>query len=227
MKLIDKLYDFKVVRKPWGYEYVAYRNKNKLALTFLKIDYGKQTSFHCHPVKKTGFILLQGKAEIKLGFDSLSPKTYRAPEKIMIRPGLFHSIKSVSKKGIIALEFESPVMKNDLVRYYDKYGRQSKPYENSNYFIKSKNIIKFKTPKLGNELNYKFGKNIITIKTYGDFKNIVKNSKKKIVGVLNGAIVDSKSRKVLSEGDIVRISTIKSLMKRFRIKNNITLLQIN
>lgn len=228
MKLIDKLYDFKVVRKPWGYEYVAYRNANKLALTFLKINFGKQTSFHCHPIKKTGFILLQGKAEIKLGFDSLSPKIYEAPEKIMIRPGLFHYIKSVSKQGITALEFESPVMKNDLVRYHDKYGRQSKPYESSNYFIDNKDVIEFKTPKLNKELKYEVGKNKIIIKTYSDFKTISKINKNKIVGVLNGAIIDDKSRKVLSEGDIVRISTLKSLMKRFKIKKKkITLLQIN
>ena len=109
MKTIDKKYDFKVVKKPWGYEYVAYRNKNQLALTYLNIDYQKETSLHCHPIKKTGFILLSGKAEIKLGFDN--SKIYNAPEKLMIRPGLFHSIKAISKKGIIALEFETPVKK--------------------------------------------------------------------------------------------------------------------
>ena len=47
----------------------------------------------------------------------------------MIRTGLFHSTKAISKKGVFALEFETPVNKNDLVRYKDDYGRQSKPYE--------------------------------------------------------------------------------------------------
>ena len=35
----------------------------------------------------------------------------------MIRTGLFHSIKSKSKKGLIALELETPANKKDLVRF--------------------------------------------------------------------------------------------------------------
>ena len=57
MKLRDKVFDRNIVKKPWGYEYVIYRNKNKLALTFLDIKHNKQTSLHCHPKKKTGFIM--------------------------------------------------------------------------------------------------------------------------------------------------------------------------
>ena len=174
MKTIDKKYDFKVVKKPWGYEYVAYRNKNQLALTYLNIDYQKETSLHCHPVKKTGFILLSGKAEIKLGFDN--SKIYNAPEKLMIRPGLFHSIKAISKKGIIALEFETPVKKDDLVRYFDKYGRQKKPYENSSFFIKNKEVIKFKTPKVGKKIIYKVGTTKVFIETYNKINNILKKN---------------------------------------------------
>ena len=29
MKLRDKVFDKNIVKKPWGYEYVIYRNKNK------------------------------------------------------------------------------------------------------------------------------------------------------------------------------------------------------
>ena len=42
----------------------------------------------------------------------------------MISRGLFHSIKSISKEGLLALEFETPVDKNDLVRLKDSYGRK-------------------------------------------------------------------------------------------------------
>ena len=63
MKNNDKQYDKKIVTKPWGYEYVAYREKNKLAVTCLNIYKGKSTSLHCHPLKKTGFILLEGTAK--------------------------------------------------------------------------------------------------------------------------------------------------------------------
>ena len=225
MKTIDKKYDFKVVKKPWGYEYVAYRNKNQLALTYLNIDYQKETSLHCHPIKKTGFILLSGKAEIKLGFDN--SKIYNAPEKLMIRPGLFHSIKAVSKKGIVALEFETPVKKDDLVRYFDKYGRQKKPYENSSFFIKNKEVIKFKTPKIGKKIIYKVGTTKVCIETYNKIKNILKKKHNHIIAVLKGSMVDYRSKKVLSEGDIIRVSTVKQLAKKFKIKNSITCLEVN
>ena len=41
-----------IVKKPWGYEYVVYRNLNHLSVTLLSIDYNKTTSLHCHPQKK-------------------------------------------------------------------------------------------------------------------------------------------------------------------------------
>ena len=48
-------YDNRVVAKPWGNEYVVYRNSNKLSVTLLNIDHNKKTSLHCHPKKKNWF----------------------------------------------------------------------------------------------------------------------------------------------------------------------------
>ena len=67
IKSTSSFYDNKVVLKPWGYEYVVFRNKNNLSVTLLNINYNKSTSLHCHPKKKSGFILLKGKAEFQLG----------------------------------------------------------------------------------------------------------------------------------------------------------------
>ena len=52
MKKRNNFYRDKVVYKPWGYEYVVYSSSNRLAITFLKINYGQKTSLHCHPKKK-------------------------------------------------------------------------------------------------------------------------------------------------------------------------------
>ena len=52
MKQKDTLYDNRLVKKPWGYEYVVYRNKNNLSVTLLKINANQTTSLHCHPQKK-------------------------------------------------------------------------------------------------------------------------------------------------------------------------------
>ena len=116
MKKIDKLYDNRVVIKPWGYEYVVYRNSNNLSVTLLKINYNKKTSLHCHPQKKSGFILLSGKAKFQLGLRAKNSEIHASPSKRMMARGLFLSIKSISKEGLSALEFETPVDKNDLVR---------------------------------------------------------------------------------------------------------------
>ena len=147
-KIIDKIYNKRLVIKPWGSEYVIYQDKNALAITLLKINFKDQTSLHCHPKKKTGFILLDGSAEIQLGLWKSETKLFKSPSKLMIRAGLFHSIKCASKRGLIALEFETPVKKNDLVRYQDYYGRSLKPYEGKN-FIKNlgKKDIIFKSIK--------------------------------------------------------------------------------
>ena len=130
-------YDNRVVAKPWGNEYVVYRNSKKLSVTLLNIDYNKKTSLHCHPTKKTGFIVLSGKALIQLGLWKATSKYFNAPSKLMIRTGLFHSIKAVSKKGLCALEFETPVNKKDLVRFKDSYGREKKPYEGKEFTSKT------------------------------------------------------------------------------------------
>ena len=78
----------------------------------------------------------------------------KAPSKIMIRPGLFHSTKCLSKDGCILLEIESPIDKNDLVRFKDQYGREQKPYEGLEKMkkITSKEIV-FKEPKKIKEAN--------------------------------------------------------------------------
>ena len=52
MRTKDALYDDKIVIKPWGYEYVVYREKNNLSVTLLNINYKEKTSLHCHPKKK-------------------------------------------------------------------------------------------------------------------------------------------------------------------------------
>jgi mannose-6-phosphate isomerase-like protein (cupin superfamily) len=227
MKLRDKVFDRNIVKKPWGYEYIIYRNKNKLALTFLDIKHNKQTSLHCHPKKKTGFILISGKAKIQLGLYKETAKIYKSPNKLMIRTGLFHTIKAISKDGIKALEFETPVIKNDLVRYQDKYGRQLKPYEGKKHFTKiEKEIIKFKTPKIGKKIIYNIDNRKIYIENHKNLKKLIKKPATHILGVLKGGITDRLGREVLTNGDIIRIATIKKLASKFTIKKNLVTLII-
>ena len=73
----------------------------------------------------------------------------------MIRTGLFHSIKCISNQPLIALEFETPCEKNDLVRYNDPYGRTLKPYEKEKNLKKILNYIKLIKPKGKNKAKNK------------------------------------------------------------------------
>ena len=104
MSLADKKYDKKIVIKPWGYEYVAFREKNDLGITFLNINYKKKTSLHCHPNKKTGFILLNGKAKIQLGLWQKDNYTYNSPSKLMIRPDGANSFKECMRMSYLVIQ---------------------------------------------------------------------------------------------------------------------------
>ena len=227
MKKTDNFYDNRIVYKPWGYEYVVYRNLNHLCVTLLSIDYNKTTSLHCHPKKKSGFILVSGKALFQLGLWKKRSEVHSSPSKRMIARGLFHSIKALSKNGLLALEFETPVNKNDLVRFKDDYGRQQKSYEGKKF---TKNIgskfIKFKKPKLGTKQTYKINKVKISLEVHKNFKKLIRNTMNTIFGILDGAIVDRHGRHVLSYGDIIRTNDLKTLSEVFKIKKYLSVVKV-
>ena len=112
MKKTNNFYYDKIVNKPWGYEYVIYSDSNRFAITFVKINYGHKTSLHCHPQKKTGFVILNGKALVQIGIYKENSRHYNPLSRLVFRPGCFHSIQALSQKGVSALEFEThPLIK--------------------------------------------------------------------------------------------------------------------
>ena len=227
MKKNSFFYDDKVVYKPWGHEHIIYKNRKDLSVTLLKINYNKKTSLHCHPNKKTGFIVIDGRALIQLGLWKTTAKYYRAPSKLMIRTGLFHSIKSVSKNGLYALEFETPFNKKDLVRFKDDYGRQSKPYEGKNFTKKiNSDFIKFTKPKLGKNQLFKIKKTNISLEIHKNFKNLINKKNSTIFAIIDGNVVDKHKRRVLSYGDIIRTGTLKKLSEVFKIRKYLTVIRV-
>ena len=227
MKKNSFFYDDKVVYKPWGHEHIIYKNRKDLSVTLLKINYNKKTSLHCHPNKKTGFIVIDGRALIQLGLWKTTAKYYSAPSKLMIRTGLFHSIKSVSKNGLYALEFETPFNKKDLVRFKDDYGRQSKPYEGKNFSKKiNSDFIKFTKPKLGKNQLFKIKKTNISLEIHKNFKNLINKKNSTIFAIIDGNVVDKHKRRVLSYGDIIRTGTLKKLSEVFKIRKYLTVIRV-
>ena len=208
-------YEKTTVTKPWGYEYLAYQNE-KVALWFLYIGYGQQTSMHCHPNKTTGLILLDGEAEISFFGNKFNLKPV---SKTMIRKGLFHSTKAISKKGAYVFEIETPVDKHDLVRLEDKYGREGLAYEDSTFEAPKKDDCLW----IKNEnSNYKFSNCDIKVETITDIDQFNKKDSSLVIPdgnenivFLDGGIEDGESNMVAQAGDVVSCSVIKRLIKLF------------
>lgn len=223
----NNFYSNKVVYKPWGYEYIIYRDSNRLAITYVKINPGHKTSLHCHPKKKTGFIILSGNAVVQIGIYKKNVQYHKSVSRLVLRPGLFHSIKATSKQGVEALEFETPFIKKDLIRFKDEYGRKNKAYEGTKF---TKNInsgfIRFKKPKLGKKNIYKLSNLKILLEKRKNLKHLPKKDDKTSLAILDGNIVDNKGQKVISYGEIIKTSTLKILSERFMVKKPITLLRV-
>jgi mannose-6-phosphate isomerase-like protein (cupin superfamily) len=226
MKLKDEIYDKGIVKKPWGFEYVLLRDQNSVSVTFLNINYKKQTSLHCHPKKKTGFIILKGNAQVQFGIYKENNKKYNPLSRLVMRPGLFHSLKSTSKNGLVALELESPVDKNDLIRFKDNYGRESKSYEGKDYIknnFEKKFVINLKSYK---EQKFKIDNVLVKLEKQINFNNIKKNDKS-TSAIIKGSIKDKKGKVVIDRGEIVKTKTLKILSKAFNNKNSLTILRVS
>ncbi len=127
-------FDYKdiVVNKPWGYEYLWFQNE-AVAIWFLFIKGGHSTSLHCHALKRTSLIVLNGKIECTLLDDRYSIGVL---ETMVLEPCVFHSSKASSDDGTFLLEIETPPMKGDLIRVKDAYGRENAGYEKANEYSK-------------------------------------------------------------------------------------------
>ena len=222
MKINDIPVNFKVI-KPWGTEYTIYKNLTS-STKLLRLKKNKSTSLHCHPIKKTGFILIKGEVSVDLGF--YNTKKLTPLSRLMIRPGLFHCTRNINNKEAVILEIETPIDKDDLVRFKDNYGRQDKPYEDSKSMVKLKNEQIFEDPKLGESIEYIIEDLSIKIVKTDNIKKIKNSKKNSIIAVLDGGLVGTNQRYVLSPGDIVGMDTVKKLSEVFKIKKYITYFEL-
>lgn len=108
----------KRVVKPWGHEIERYHDEN-VAVWWLHIHSGQQTSMHCHPNKSTLLAITGGKAVLTTlaGSHDLSEG-----DMVIIEKGAFHRTSSVNGP-VVLYEMETPPNKRDLVRLKDSYGR--------------------------------------------------------------------------------------------------------
>jgi mannose-6-phosphate isomerase-like protein (cupin superfamily) len=203
-------YKTNIVKKPWGYEYLAYENED-VGLWFLYISPGQSTSMHCHPKKTTGLVLLDGEAEISFLSDKRELKSL---DKVMIRRGLFHSTKAISQKGAFIFEIETPKDKHDLVRLNDQYGRTSKPYEDSTFEeTKGDNCLWIKEE---NQI-HDFAGCTLKIEVINDIEIINNKHDDDLIVFLKGGLVrniDGTSHCVTIPGDVGFAKIIKQVSRQ-------------
>lgn len=113
-----------VVKKPWGYEYLFFECKNS-AIWALCLNRNKNTSFHCHPNKKTALIVLNGKVNCST---FTGDHILERGDLIHLEAKVFHKTFALEDNSWV-LEIESPVDKADLIRLSDNYGRKDQGYE--------------------------------------------------------------------------------------------------
>jgi len=197
-----------IIRKPWGYEYLAYEN-NDVGIWILHINKNQSTSMHCHPQKTTGLVVLDGIAEVSFLADK---RILNSVDKVMIRRGLFHSTKALT--DVVLLEIETPKDKNDLVRLKDRYGRESKSYEDGSFELpKDKNCIWIKEPEASNKTtSIEFMDCSMKIKSINSIKDICRYDDDDLLVFLKGGMVrsiDSRNHLVTIPGDVGFAKVIK------------------
>ena len=216
-------YDINIVEKPWGFEYLVYQNE-EVALWLLYIRNTHSTSLHCHPKKTTGLILLDGQIEVSF-FNQVN--RLNPGNKIMIRKGLFHSTKSVSDKCSYLFEIETPVDKQDLVRFKDSYGREGKPYEDSKYESpKSQDCLLISDPNINKTNEYNFSNCTLFVKSITDISSFLEIDDTLNVMFLRGGLQSDYGQNVAGPGDIVISNTIKKLIEVFNKVDPKTIIMI-
>jgi len=211
-----------IVKKPWGKEYLCYRN-SEVAIWFLHIEKGKQTSMHCHPRKNTGFVVLEGTAILSFLRNEVKLKSL---EKIHIFRSRFHSTKATSKQGAYIFEIETPEDKHDLVRLEDSYGRAGTEYEGKNFHTEKTDDCLWideaiespePTKVLGCEIKH------ISVK---DKTKLLNKDEKELFIFTNGGLITDKNQKVLWPGDVCDGKTLDLLVRNFNIDENTTVIHV-
>ncbi|CAK0769331.1 Cupin domain-containing protein [Gammaproteobacteria bacterium] len=211
-----------LIKKPWGHEYLCYQNE-VLAIWFLHIEKNQRTSLHCHPNKHSGYVVLDGVAELSFLRGKMLLKGL---DKVHIFRSRFHSTQALSDEGAFILEIETPEDKHDLVRLEDAYGRQGKSYEGKEFeFPKGDNFLWIGEPGGSKSVNVFKGCSInhISPKSAGEIQDFPEQD---FFVVTRGGIQANVGSQILWPGDVIDGVSLCRLSKSFELIFGTTLLYI-
>jgi mannose-6-phosphate isomerase-like protein (cupin superfamily) len=221
-----------IINKPWGYEFTLFQNDNVL-VTYLHLRNGSSTSLHCHPSKRTGYIVLSGEVEVEFLAEK---KFFSTGDKVNFRPGLFHRTRSLSSECIV-LEIESPPNKNDLLRLEDSFGRTQTDYESST--IEVDEVLEYKYKNYIAELSDKKKESEIYIGEYKISRSFIKDleylfmceKKNTIISILNKPIKGYANKKKFPEivrpGDVTTVEILERMKGILCVDTNYEILAIS
>lgn len=200
-----------VIKKPWGYEYLIFQNDHT-AVWILSVAHGTKTSLHCHPNKKTGLVLLSGRARITSLNDAHEISAGRG---FVIEKGAFHSTEALSHEGIVVMEVETPVNKKDLVRFTDVYGRSGKGYEGTAHHLPlDDSLHHFHNKEDRYSQSRRFGDCTLTMArctSTEELKNILTQTNADIVSLLRGSFRNAARQCVGEAGDTMNAHELHAL----------------
>lgn len=208
----DSIYN-NIVEKPWGEEYCVYR-ENNISIWLLKINPNEKTSFHCHPNKKTGLILIDGIVQVNLIDRSFKLTGF---EKAMFENGIFHQTHNISKKPIYLLEVETPDNKYDLIRIDDKYGRKNKNFETELKLKTFTNKI-FKISESKKSRYKNITAEVITVENVMDNKKLKQDDLIIILGEYS--FLNKNNEKLCNRGEVITVKIFKMFSQMFSMQKN-------
>jgi rfaE bifunctional protein nucleotidyltransferase chain/domain len=215
-------YKDKVCVKPWGHEFLIFKN-TKIAIWYVSIKKGGETSLHCHFKKDTLLITLSGVAKIKLLDDEVI--ALNILETMFIPRYKFHSLASFSDQTIIMeIEIFSNELnfsdKNDLLRIEDPFKREKTGYEKS-VKIETTSLDKWDYFYLDNKFYKSINVSGTTITTHKiQNNNFTVLNKDNINILLEGEVFFNNN--YLREG-----SLITNVENMYTFSKNITILTLN
>lgn len=171
---VSPFYDYlnKGYIKPWGYEYMAYQNKN-VGVWILHVHQDLQTSVHCHFHKDTVLSVVTGTFRIDL-YDGF--KILNEGDVCYIPACMFHGIFAYSSNAVL-LEVEvyhtytdadgallEHSDKNDLLRLRDIYTRDKNTYIGSaiEYTSEDENAEKYPFHNLHTSNTILYGNTVVS-----------------------------------------------------------------
>jgi mannose-6-phosphate isomerase-like protein (cupin superfamily) len=222
------------ILKPWGWE-IEIWNSSRLGIKYLNISAGKSTSLHCHPNKRTGYVVLKGEVEVEF---LAGTKRYKAGDRVNFRPSLFHRSTAIINEAIL-FELESPPNKEDLVRLEDTNHRSGSEYEKVNAKITVSSELILQSIKAS--LNHS-GPTLRDVCSLGvsmsmpsitPTQMLAKYEEHVIVSPVNASITtipgnnDSKCDAIVQPGDVTTIGHLRRMSKILNMNSMITALLVN